>query len=94
MNALDHARALVALLEAEAGTEAPAGPPRATLGVQIDAEALAELVELAARMRLTPSQTLRLALRALVAELARPKRMVGRSGGCWRGSGGRRILEK
>lgn len=70
------------------------GPPAAEdaftagarAGVQIDAEGMAELVEMAARLRLTPAQTLRLALRALAAELARPKHQkVGRLVGAERG---------
>jgi hypothetical protein len=47
-------------------------PPNA-LGVQIDAATMAQLLELADRMSLEPSITLRLALRALELELARPE---------------------
>ena len=48
---------------------------------------MSELVEMAARLRLTPAQTLRLALRALAADLAKrsPKR-VGRLVGAERGA--------
>lgn len=59
-------------------------PAPATMGVQVDAEALAELVEMAAHLRMTPALTLKLALRALTVELAKgkakaPGRLVGKA---------------
>ena len=51
---------------------------------------MAELVEMAAHLRLTPGHTLRLALRALAAELAKAKparvgRLVGKERGLLEG---------
>jgi hypothetical protein len=62
------------------------------MGVQIEFITFAELVEMAAYMRLSPSQALKLAFRALASELATGKparvgRLVGKRGGCWKRRG-------
>lgn len=87
MTTVELARELLARLEAEAGTDAPAGQPRATMGVQIDAAELAALVELAGRMGLPPGLVLKMALAALARELATkaPRRMVGKERGLLEG---------
>lgn len=79
--------ALLARLEAEAGTDAPAGQPSATMGVQIDPAELAKLMDLSARMALPPALVFKLALEALEQELVRkaPRRMVGAERGALEG---------
>jgi hypothetical protein len=83
-----HVAAAHALLEgiATADVQGETATTGARMGVQIDAAGMAELVELAARLRLTPAQTLRLALRALAVELEKAKparvgRLVGKERG-------------
>jgi len=75
---LDHARALVELLEQEQAS--PPAPP-ATMGVKIEPAELAKLMDLAARMGLPPALVFKLALEALEQVLAKPRRMVGRERG-------------
>lgn len=87
-----HLAAGAALLQQlDGGTAAvaatPAGdePFSARMGLEIDAEAFAELVELGARMGLAPSLVLKLALEALEQAMARPRRMVGKERGLLEG---------
>ena len=75
------AHALLERLDGATASEA-AGEPSGRLGVQVETEAMAELLEMATHVRLTPGQTLKLALRALAVELAKGKpARVGLVGG-------------
>lgn len=63
---------------------------RARMGVELTPEVFAELVELAAHLRMTPALTLKLALRALTVELSKhtskgPGRLVGKERGLLEG---------
>lgn len=92
-----HLAAGAALLQQLGGAEAAAtraeGDPigvDARMGVEIDAETFAKLVELGARMGLPPALVLKMALRALEVELATPERrrvtrLVGKERGLLEG---------
>lgn len=87
-----HLAAGAALLQQLGGAEAAAtraeGDPigvDARMGVEIDAETFAKVVELGARMALPPSLVIKLALEALEQAMARPRRMVGKERGLLEG---------
>lgn len=92
-----HVEAAAALLRGLEGTQGETdGQPaddfsaRARMGVELTPDVFAELVELAAHLRMTPALTLKLALRALTVELSKgsskgPGRLVGKERGLLEG---------